>query len=245
MAVTFATRADTMEFSSSERQTALLELFTSEGCSSCPPADRWLSGLKDDPGLWRDFVPLAFHVDYWNYLGWRDPLSRDVYSQRQRQYARNGYARSVYTPGFFIAGREWSGWFRNPVLTRSSPPASGTLTLRLTDHELTAFYQASSDHSAPLTLHMAVLGFDIRTDVTRGENRGKILTHDFVVLTWLRQEAPAAGHRWRIDRDDLNLSQPDAKAIAAWVSPNDDPTPIQATGGWLGNDQLNQHILKK
>ena len=63
-------------FASTARQTSLLELYTSEGCSSCPPAEAWLSGLKDNPGLWRDFVPVAFHVDYWNYLGWRDKWSR-------------------------------------------------------------------------------------------------------------------------------------------------------------------------
>jgi len=89
-------------FASTSRQTSLLELYTSEGCSSCPPAEAWLSGLKDNPGLWRDFVPVAFHVDYWNYLGWRDKWSRAEYSDRQQEYARVWGAANVYTPEFVV-----------------------------------------------------------------------------------------------------------------------------------------------
>ena len=73
---------------SGERQIAVLELYTSEGCSSCPPAETWLSRLREAPGLWKDFVPLAFHVDYWDYLGWRDPWGSREYSNRQRAYRR-------------------------------------------------------------------------------------------------------------------------------------------------------------
>src|SRR5689334_11142529 len=70
-------------FQSFETQTPLLELFTSEGCSSCPPAEKWLTGLKPSSGLWKDFVPVAFHVDYWDYLGWRDPWSSKTFTDRQ------------------------------------------------------------------------------------------------------------------------------------------------------------------
>ena len=82
-----ATDAAPIQFQSPERQVALVELYTSEGCSSCPPAESWLSGLKEKPGLWSEFVPVAFHVDYWNYLGWRDKWSSKEYSDRQRDYA--------------------------------------------------------------------------------------------------------------------------------------------------------------
>jgi hypothetical protein len=84
-------------FQSSETQTSLLELYTSEGCSSCPPAESWLSRLKESPGLWKDFVPVAFHVDYWNYLGWRDPWSTKAFTDRQHAYARTWRSDSVYT----------------------------------------------------------------------------------------------------------------------------------------------------
>ncbi|MCB1738986.1 MAG: DUF1223 domain-containing protein, partial [Gammaproteobacteria bacterium] len=101
---------------SGPRQVALLELFTSEGCSSCPPADRWLSGLIDDPRLWRELVPVAFHVDYWDYLGWPDRFASREFSRRQRDHARSGGLSQVYTPGVVLNGAEWRGWHRGRPL---------------------------------------------------------------------------------------------------------------------------------
>src|SRR5262249_27401056 len=100
-------QTNTISFQSSEVQTALVELYTSEGCSSCPPAEAWLSRLKDDSALWKNFVPVAFHVDYWDYLGWRDPWAATSFSERQRSYADSWSAVSVYTPGFVLNGKEW------------------------------------------------------------------------------------------------------------------------------------------
>ena len=94
-------------FQSTDEQTSLLELFTSEGCSSCPPAETWLSGLKAAPGLWKEFVPVAFHVDYWDYLGWRDPWGAKTFSLRQHAYAKTWRIDSVYTPAFILNGKEW------------------------------------------------------------------------------------------------------------------------------------------
>src|SRR5260370_30783575 len=99
-------RADPIVFESPERQTVLLELFTSEGCSSCPPAESWLSQLKQKPGLWSDFVPVAFHFDYWDYLGWRDRWASQQFSDRQRGYASSCSNHSVYTPRFVLHGNE-------------------------------------------------------------------------------------------------------------------------------------------
>jgi len=91
-----------LAFQSSGNKTALLELFTSEGCSSCPPAETWLSGLKSAPGLWKEFVPVSFHVDYWDHLGWKDAWGTKAFSDRQRAYARNWQTDSIYTPGFVL-----------------------------------------------------------------------------------------------------------------------------------------------
>ena len=88
-------------------QVDLIELYTSEGCSSCPPADRWVSSLQDEPGLWRDFIPLAFHVDYWDYIGWVDRFASPAFTARQYRYAAQQSMRTVYTPGFFNNGKEW------------------------------------------------------------------------------------------------------------------------------------------
>src|ERR1700730_751970 len=94
-------------FESGPERTHLLELFTSEGCSSCPPAEAWMSKLKAEPRLWKDFVPIAFHVDYWDRLGWRDPFASKEWTARQYQYSTTWKSESVYTPGFVLDGREW------------------------------------------------------------------------------------------------------------------------------------------
>ena len=90
--------AEPISLTSSNHRVGLLELYTSEGCSSCPPADRWVSSLKDDPRVWKDLVPVAFHVDYWDYIGWRDQFASAAFSRRQQEYARQGAIDSVYTP---------------------------------------------------------------------------------------------------------------------------------------------------
>jgi len=93
--------AEDIEFNSGNKKVALVELYTSQGCSSCPPADEWLNTLKDKPGLWSKFVPVAFHVDYWDYLGWKDSFSKKEYSSRQRLHRKQGNVKVVYTPGFW------------------------------------------------------------------------------------------------------------------------------------------------
>src|SRR5262245_59154605 len=84
----------------------VLELFTSQGCSSCPPADRVLSMLGSDPSLRARVVPLAFHVDYWNSIGWTDPFSSSAWSERQSAYAKQLALDSVYTPQIVVNGHD-------------------------------------------------------------------------------------------------------------------------------------------
>ena len=91
--------AGKLTFSSGSHQVTLLELFTSQGCSSCPPAERWLNEYVKDEDLWSRIVPLAFHVDYWDYLGWKDKYADPENGERQRDYARMEKARSVYQIG--------------------------------------------------------------------------------------------------------------------------------------------------
>src|ERR1700733_854948 len=92
----------TTRFESGPSQVSLLELYTSEGCSSCPPAEAWLSALSQSPELWKAVVPVAFHVDYWDNLGWKDWFSSREFTQRQRRYAANWGSGSVYTPAFIL-----------------------------------------------------------------------------------------------------------------------------------------------
>src|ERR1700722_16232673 len=119
-------------FESAPEKTHLIELFTSQGCSSCPPAETWMSKLKAEPRLWKDFVPIAFHVDYWDRVGWRDPFAAKEWTARQYQYSANWKNESVYTPGFVLDGREWQG--------RSVPVSSndkvGTLKLSILNEKI-------------------------------------------------------------------------------------------------------------
>src|SRR4051812_18023944 len=96
MIAALSARADEVTFESKPTRTHLLELYTSEGCSSCPPAEAWLSALKNDPRLWHDFVPVAFHVDYWDHLGWTDPFAAKRWTERQTDYSLLWKTESIY-----------------------------------------------------------------------------------------------------------------------------------------------------
>lgn len=83
---------------SGKQKATIVELFTSQGCSSCPPAEKVMNTLKDHPQLWKNLIPMAFHVDYWDYIGWQDPFAQKTFSKRQRWHKKIGNVRSVYTP---------------------------------------------------------------------------------------------------------------------------------------------------
>ena len=213
------------QFESGAQRTHLLELFTSEGCSSCPPAEEWLSGLKTSPGLWKNFVPLAFHVDYWDRLGWRDPFAAKEWTARQYRYSSWWKNNSVYTPGFVLDGREW----HNINVPSTTNETVGVLRISWSkEHQLLAEFQPTYSVGAGFELHVARLSFDLKTNVTAGENNGRKLRHDFVVLS-LTSEKMSQG------KAQLQLGTPDARtgAIAAWVTVADQIEPIQAVGGWL------------
>jgi len=225
-----------IQFQSATNQTSLLEFYTSEGCSSCPPADAWLSRLKDNPRLWKDFVPLAFHVDYWDYLGWKDPFASPEFSKRQHDDAewRN---RSIYTPGFILNGQEWREWFDRDKLPRVSSKPGGTLTVSSEDGQrwLLRFEPAATNQPASLEFHAALLGFGLISDVKAGENRGRRLEHDFVVLTMAKAWSSKVGNSFQ---GAVSLLLPSGKspkrfAVAAWVTPSNAVQPLQAAGSWI------------
>lgn len=225
-----ASPMQTATFGSDQAQTTLIELFTSEGCSSCPPADIWLSKLKDNPDLWKRIVPVAFHVDYWNGLGWPDRFSRPEFTDRQRRYATAWRIDSVYTPNFVVNGREWKGWFNSGML--SAPPAkAGKLRVTLSNSiDIAATFE--STQARPLKLEVALLGMNLESDVKRGENSGRKLHHDFVVLDLIQTDMRKESSHWT---GSIALSKQSGaekpSALAAWITEN--ATPIQATGGWL------------
>ena len=227
-------RAGDIVFESKTGRTHLLELYTSEGCSSCPPAEAWLSKLKNEPRLWQDFVPVAFHVDYWDHLGWRDPFALKVWTERQADYSARWKSENVYTPAFVLDGKEW----RHGALPAASTDMPGPLKITINGDRVTAVFKSAEAASGRYEIHLARLGFSLGTSVTAGENNGRKLMHDFVVLD-LTNEGMKAGTK------ELKLPQPSSKlgvgarsAIAAWVTQPGKIEPIQAVGGWLLEEKL-------
>jgi len=236
MIMSFAVNAQTFE--SSNQRVSLIELYTSEGCSSCPPADRWLSGLADDENLWSRFVPLAFHVDYWDYIGWKDPYASKEYSQRQRRYAHQYNESTVYTPGIRKNGDDWRLWrfFGNPETKQKDDVGKVSITVDkdgsfLANYEQSAEKQVNSD---ALQLNVAILGVGISNEVTRGENRGKTLEHDFIVLG-ISRYASFEANQWKGELPEAIADAP-KYAIAVWVTEGQKLEPIQATGGYLAKN---------
>jgi hypothetical protein len=219
-------------------QVNMLEVYTSQGCSSCPPAERWMSQFKQDKRLWKQLVPMNFHVDYWDYLGWKDPYASSTFTQRQRDYKALRLSPTVATPGFVVAGQGWNGWFRGkPVPT---PPFKAVGVLRA---QLITNTKMESAHvtfnpvikiQQPLVLHVAILGFDQITHVKRGENSGRPLPHDFVVMAY---EATSLELQKGQYSADINLPSSDdftsaKKALVFWVSQENNPSPIQVAANW-------------
>ncbi len=167
---------------------ALIELFTSEGCSSCPPADRLLSQVAADAEeLGLPIYTLSFHVDYWNYLGWRDPYSDATYSQRQRAY-NHTLREGVYTPQMVVNGRfgvvgSDQAALETHLATVFSETPTSTLSLSVAPHDdatLAASWIVSGVMEGSV-LHLALVERELTQQVTRGENRGRRLVHDNVV----------------------------------------------------------------
>ncbi|MGI9311292.1 MAG: DUF1223 domain-containing protein, partial [bacterium] len=190
-----------IEIASADFRVPLVELYTSEGCSSCPPADRWLSRLGAALGDELAAVPLAFHVDYWNYLGWSDPYAQASFTKRQRAAAANNRQHTIYTPAFLVDGR---GARRGDDMLRTirganAQAAQADIGARITRRgadRIAAQIKVEVDSRAAhrrARAYIAVYESGITREIGGGENRGRTLRHDFVVRHWSRPIAIAAG----------------------------------------------------
>lgn len=236
-------------FESGHQRVSLVELFTSQGCSSCPPADAYLSKKITDSDLWKKYVPVAWHVDYWDRLGWPDPFASETFTQHQYAHREAGHVDSVYTPGFVIDGKEWRGFFQRQDIPESEPAGGNSIpNLKATVDGKSARVEILWDDSHPApaeqqgwTLHLAELGFGLKTQVPRGENSGRTLVNDFVVLNYQAKTASDSGGDDDKHAANFTLTlpkQPAAsaahRALAVWLTGKDDAlVPVQATGGWL------------
>jgi|SRR5579884_1159311 len=232
-AAALTARAEPRRFASGPRQTALIELYTSEGCSSCPPAERWLAGLRHDPGLWSDFVPVAFHVNYWDNLGWTDRFASRPFTERQYALAAGWGSGSVYTPCFVRNGAEWHPSDRTPaedrttgVLAVTVDPESGACRVEFSPSE-----KMSVDYEA----HVALLGGGFVSRVTAGENEGETLRHEFVALALADapMKSDGANAAVEIKLPESQTEGADRRAVAVWITHRGKLAPLQAAGGWV------------
>ena len=190
----FAAQAQACSRQSPAHTIALVELFTSEGCDSCPPADRYLSSLKTR--LRADqMVALSLHVDYWDYIGWKDVFARPAFTERQRWLAAAVNSRAVYTPQVFMAGRELRQWQTLPeavakVNARPSRAQIGIVLGQPVKGSLPVTVNAGSAQAGKLIV--ALYENSLVSEVKAGENRGVTLRHDHVVREWLSPVALAA-----------------------------------------------------
>ena len=175
--------------------TALVELYTSEGCDTCPPADHWLSSLLSQGFRPDQVVPLALHVDYWDYIGWKDPFGRAEFSVRQRKLAAMRRPVIVYTPQVLLQGRDFRRWsggeFAEQVTRINSRLARARIALAIRavapeaiDAELSAMLIDPAERKNA-AVYLAAYENKLASEVAAGENRGKRLEHDFVVREWV------------------------------------------------------------
>jgi hypothetical protein len=226
--------AEPLIFESAETPATLIELFSSEGCSSCPPAETWISALKTRPDLWKSVVPVVFHVDYWDNLGWPDRFASRAYTERQRRYASAGRIESIYTPGFVVNGLEWRGWFDHQPLPAAKSANVGKLRVTLRDRgHVDIVFTPVGAVPKSAQVELALLGGGLASDVRSGENSGRRLMHDFVALHLATATPVLEGNRLKATLllPEKPIAPPNA--LAAWITIGDDHTPIQATGGWL------------
>jgi len=213
------------KLTSGEYQTQIIELYTSEGCSSCPPADRWLSSLKTSAGLFKDYIPLAFHVGYWDYIGWKDELASPTNASRQKRHKQAKNLSSVYTPGVLKSGKEWRRWRGTNIDVTNLKV--GLLQVSLKSNHLKASFNPAIQND--FKLNIALVGMNIESRVLAGENSGKTLKHDFVVLK--HQSFSSSNNDWSIELSPSFFhSKYKTTAFVAWVESTLNPSPIQAVG---------------
>ncbi len=220
--------------------TALVELYTSEGCDTCPPADHWLSSLFSQGFRPDQVVPLSLHVDYWDYAGWKDPYAKGEFSVRQRKLAAMRRPAIVYTPQVLLQGQDFRRWssddFAGQVARINSRAARARIALAIRAVEPKAI---QADLSAMLfdpaelknaAVYLAAYENRLASEVKAGENRGRRLEHDFVVREWIGPLAFGESLKLEESRSLPLISGADPKnlGVAAFVQNRSTSEVLQA-----------------
>ena len=169
---------------SSEKLTPVIELYTSEGCSSCPPADAWLSQFKAAQKEGK-VVAQAFHVNYWDYIGWTDRFAAPAYTQRQRELSGRTNLNSIYTPQLAKNGITVRSYGNQAALIASSESAKASIALAQIEANRFEAKIAPIDASANWSAYFTVTEHEHISRVSAGENKGETLKNDFVVRQYV------------------------------------------------------------
>ena len=169
-----------------KRKAVVVELFTSEGCSSCPPADALLTRLGSAPSAnGAEVIPLGFHVDYWNYLGWQDRFSSHAYTARQEQYAAK-FKEGPYTPQLVVDGQTQlvgndSSGAENAIVQAAGREQQVDVQLSWKNSQTLQVLATATDANSSAQVFLAITENGLSTSVAAGENGGRVLHHSAVV----------------------------------------------------------------
>ena len=231
-------------FESVPDKVALLELYTSEGCSSCPPADAFVSALKD-AGLYpKHVIPLSFHVTYWDYIGWHDLFAQDMFDRRQRQLAARRKNPTVYTPQLVLDGQDVraTGTFRTRLraLNQNRPQATIKMTMKHTGADTLGLdldiLVPDQQDRVNATVFVALFENRLSSRVNAGENNGRTLRHDYVVRRFvgplaLADAGPDSQHSLEIDIPETVRRE--HAGVAVFVQNSVDGSVLQALSAQL------------
>lgn len=228
-----------LELESDGKQKRLVELYTSESCSSCPPAERWLNTLKGAGTLWKDYVPVEFHVDYWNHLHWKDKYSRAEFSQRQRDYHRK-IRGGVYTPQVIKNGVNQRGWrsqslSSSPDQIREKGRLKSNIEIKQGKAKVSFIPNKDQKLSGSFKCNLAVMSGGIVTKVKDGENSGRTLSHEFVVrqFTQSKLKKTKSNYACHLNFSSAQLKQLKSSSVAIWISNEATGEVLQAIGNWI------------
>ncbi len=215
-------------------KTSVVELYTSEGCSSCPPADVFLSRLGKTSDA--DVIPLAFHVDYWNYIGWEDPFSQAKFTDRQRKAGRANKQSSIYTPEFLVDGVEARGGSKitRTIKNTLENLAEADITLHLLSFDQNKIStrvvvdNISYGGNDKPEVFVVVYENNLKNEINAGENKGKTLQHDYVVRSLSKARLVTEPNSFSFDFDVDSTWKRNALGITAIVRLQNSGKTLQA-----------------
>jgi hypothetical protein len=225
-----AVAATTMPLSASAQTRAVLELFTSQGCSSCPPADKLLGQFSTDPSV----IALSLPIDYWDYLGWKDTLADPRHTARQRAYSRVRGDHEVYTPQIVVNGSLHAlGSDKDAIETAIAKsrdnPATLALPLKLSlgNGRLAVSVPTRDDLRMPAEIWVAGVARAITVMIKRGENKGKTITYHNVARRWLKiDDWKGTANTWMLSLPDLEGNEINSAVVLVQSGTAEKPNAI-------------------